>query len=350
MSRTRARPSPTRCPRDASPFRKGAGNAVELGAIVAFGFSPLWLLAGASDVLRGTRVYLDELVGELERAGVLVQESRFETVDDLLGALEGASGGTARLIDIPPLALSELKQTLVELRGDAGSLPPPEELARLFTGLRTQAAREQRSLLEVSTGIGLAFVVSARSVGSRHVAVPVPGGLAAAPRRRLRRLRPPRRRPVRPRHRRALRPRAAVAHRARAHAPAADLSRKSTGSPVAVSATLWDCCSVSPFPRALGAAMCCLFTALLAVGAARAGDFTATGSVTNVVDGDTIDVRLASGKSERIRIIGIDTPERGACWASEATSATRRLALGKRVTLIGDGTQDTRDRYGRLLA
>ncbi len=152
--------------------RKGAGNAVELGAIVAFGFSPLWLLAGASDVLRGTRVYLDELVGELGRAGVLVQESRFETVDDLLGALEGASGSTARLIDIPPLALSELKQTLVELRGDAGSLPPPEELARLFTGLRTQAAREQRSLLEVSTGIGLAFVVSARSVGSRHVAVP----------------------------------------------------------------------------------------------------------------------------------------------------------------------------------
>ena len=43
-------------------FRKGAGNAVELGAVVAFGFSPLWLLAGASDVLRGTRLYLDELM------------------------------------------------------------------------------------------------------------------------------------------------------------------------------------------------------------------------------------------------------------------------------------------------
>ena len=168
--------SPTVEPEALAPrrlaVRKGAGNAVELGSIVAFGFSPLWLLAGASDVLHGTRVYLDELVAELKRAGVLAQESGFETVDDVLGALEGTSGGAARLIDIPPLALSELKVTLAELRGGAGSLPSGEELARLFRGLRNEAARERRSLLEVSTGIGLAFVVSARSVGSRHVAVP----------------------------------------------------------------------------------------------------------------------------------------------------------------------------------
>ncbi|MGI8606960.1 MAG: hypothetical protein ACR2L0_07400, partial [Gaiellaceae bacterium] len=31
--------------------RKGAGNAVELGSIAAFGFSPPWLRAGASDLL-----------------------------------------------------------------------------------------------------------------------------------------------------------------------------------------------------------------------------------------------------------------------------------------------------------
>ena len=32
-----------------------------------------------------------------------------------------------------------------------------------------------------------------------------------------------------------------------------------------------------------------------------------------VVDGDTVDVRLTSGRTERIRLIGIDTPERGKC-------------------------------------
>ena len=36
--------------------RKTAGNVVELGSIAAVGFSPLWLLAGASDVLHGSRL------------------------------------------------------------------------------------------------------------------------------------------------------------------------------------------------------------------------------------------------------------------------------------------------------
>jgi micrococcal nuclease len=95
---------------------------------------------------------------------------------------------------------------------------------------------------------------------------------------------------------------------------------------------------------------CCVLLALVAAVAAQAGDFTKRGAVTRVVDGDTIDVRLTNGKTERVRLIGVDTPEKGACWSSQATAATRRLAQGKKVTLIGDGTQDTRDRYGRLLA
>ena len=49
-------------------LRKGAGNVVELGSIAAFGFSPLWLLAGASDVAHGSRVYLAALTAELKRA------------------------------------------------------------------------------------------------------------------------------------------------------------------------------------------------------------------------------------------------------------------------------------------
>ena len=45
--------------------------------------------------------------------------------------------------------------------------------------------------------------------------------------------------------------------------------------------------------------------------AVTAGAFTYRGTVTRVVDGDTLDVRLTSGKTERVRLIGIDTPERG---------------------------------------
>ena len=152
--------------------RKAGGNVVELGSILAFGFSPLWLLAAAADITRGTRVYLDALVSELKAAGVLAKEAEFASVDDLLAALEGASGTTARLIDIPPLELEGLKRSLSDLRDDAKGLPTPPELAAVYQGLVAEADREQRSLLEVSVGMGLAFFNSARKVGRQHVLDP----------------------------------------------------------------------------------------------------------------------------------------------------------------------------------
>jgi hypothetical protein len=152
--------------------RKGAGNVVELGSILAFGFSPLWLLAATSDVTRGSRVYLRELVAELKAAGVVAEEADVGSVDELLAVLEGTSGRTARLIDLPPLELEELRTSLQELRSGASELPSQEELARVYEGLRLEAAREQRSLLEVSSGIGLAFLLSARNVSRTHLVAP----------------------------------------------------------------------------------------------------------------------------------------------------------------------------------
>ena len=122
--------------------RKGAGNAVELGSIFAFGFSPLWLLAAAADVTHGTRVYLDALVGELKAAGVVARDAELASVDDLLASLEGASGTTARLIDIPPLEVQALRQSLSDLRENAEGLPTPAELAAVYAGLVDEADRD----------------------------------------------------------------------------------------------------------------------------------------------------------------------------------------------------------------
>jgi hypothetical protein len=152
--------------------RKAAGNVVELGSIAAFGFSPLWLLAAASDVLHGSRVYLHALSEELKRAGVVDESLEVDSVDGVLAALEGASGRTASLVDVPPLELAELRRSVAEFRADADALPSPEELASLYRGLRATAAAERRPLLEVSQGIGLAFLLSARSVGQTHLSVP----------------------------------------------------------------------------------------------------------------------------------------------------------------------------------
>lgn len=65
--------------------------------------------------------------------------------------------------------------------------------------------------------------------------------------------------------------------------------------------------------------------------------------VTHVVDGDTVD--LDSGDS--VRLVGIDTPERGECGFGPAQSAMKRLVLGKEVTLV-ESDEDA-DKYGRLL-
>lgn len=83
-------------------------------------------------------------------------------------------------------------------------------------------------------------------------------------------------------------------------------------------------------------------------------------TITKAVDGDTVKVR-AYGAARRfytIRLIGIDAPESSAlrygradCGGADAKRYMKRIApYGLRVTLRTDPTQDTFDRYGRLLA
>jgi endonuclease YncB( thermonuclease family) len=77
------------------------------------------------------------------------------------------------------------------------------------------------------------------------------------------------------------------------------------------------------------------------------------GTIVKVVDGDTVDVRLRSGKEKRVRLVGIDTPEvyNGTeCGGPEASRSLKRLLpIGTRVRLVSDPTQDRVDRYGRIL-
>lgn len=77
------------------------------------------------------------------------------------------------------------------------------------------------------------------------------------------------------------------------------------------------------------------------------------GKVVKVVDGDTVDVKLKSGKKERVRIIGIDTPEvygGEECYGPEASANAKGVfKKGAKVTLLSDPTQDLEDAYDRLL-
>ena len=73
-----------------------------------------------------------------------------------------------------------------------------------------------------------------------------------------------------------------------------------------------------------------------------------------MVDGDTFDVDI-NGKIERLRMIGIDTPETVdprkpvQCFGREASNKAKELLSGQAVYLEADESQGDRDKYGRLL-
>ena len=65
--------------------------------------------------------------------------------------------------------------------------------------------------------------------------------------------------------------------------------------------------------------------------------------VTYVIDGDTFDI----DSGERVRLFGIDTPERDECYFDESTDFVRAWLEGQTVRLEQDVRE--RDVYGRLL-
>ena len=149
--------------------RKTAGNVVELSSFLAVGWSPLWLLAGASDLVGGTKAYLRMLVAELRDAGVLAADAEVATFEELLTALEGTSGVLADAIDVPPLNLASARTSWQELRRQAADLPDAADLEKIFAELQLAARQEDRSMLEVSSMVALGAVRTGVKLGNVHI-------------------------------------------------------------------------------------------------------------------------------------------------------------------------------------
>jgi hypothetical protein len=149
--------------------RKFTGNVLEWASIFAVGFSPLWVLAAASDVMGGSKAYLRALVTELEASGHLPQDTDVASYEELLSRLETGSGVLADAIDVPPMSLREARASFDALRRQASDLPPAEDLATLFREMQAIARREDRSLTEVSAALGLAAAKAGLEMGNVHV-------------------------------------------------------------------------------------------------------------------------------------------------------------------------------------
>jgi len=143
--------------------RRTAGNAVEVLGIVAFRASPVWVLAALADLCGVGRHMIPEMADALREQGLLDKDAEFTNVDQLLDGLERTSSRLAATINAPPLDVAGLRKEWEALREDARSLnpaglPSPDTVRSLWAELKTESARQERSVFETSSVMAVSAV------------------------------------------------------------------------------------------------------------------------------------------------------------------------------------------------
>lgn len=143
--------------------RRTAGNAVEALGLVAFRASPVWVLAALSDLAGMGRQLIPELTAALKSQGLLDKEAEYESVDQMLDGLERTSSRLASSINTPPLDIAGLRREWSALRDDVkgmtpDKLPSRESIRQVWTDLKTEAARQERSVFETSSIMAVSAV------------------------------------------------------------------------------------------------------------------------------------------------------------------------------------------------
>ena len=172
--------------------RRTAGNVVEVLGIVAFRASPVWVLAALADVCGAGRQLIPEMADALKEEGLLEKDAQFTSVDQMLDGLERTSSRLAGAINTPPLDVAGLRAEWDAIRNEAraiqpGSLPTSETIGAMWTQLKTESARQNRSIFETSSMMALSalrslpgnarwFYASARAGAARTGEI-VAGGL-----------------------------------------------------------------------------------------------------------------------------------------------------------------------------
>jgi hypothetical protein len=146
--------------------RRTAGNAIEVLGIVAFRASPVWILAALADVCGMGRQLIPELTEALKAQGLLEADAQFTTVDQMLDGLERTTTHLASAVNTPPLDVKALRTEWDALREDArqlpqASLPSWESISAVWTNLKAESVRQDRSIFETSS---LLAISAARSL------------------------------------------------------------------------------------------------------------------------------------------------------------------------------------------
>jgi len=143
--------------------RRSAGNVIEMLGVVAFRASPVWVLAALADVCGMGRQVIPEIADALKAQRLLDKDTEFTTVDQMLDGLERTSARLAATINAPPLDVAGLRQEWDAIRREAGTVPLPsrETIATVWSELKTESQRQDRSIFETSSMMAIS---AARSI------------------------------------------------------------------------------------------------------------------------------------------------------------------------------------------
>jgi len=143
--------------------RRTAGNAVEVLGVVAFRASPVWVLAALADLCGAGRQLIPEIAGALKAEHLLDEDTEFTSVDQMLDGLEKTSSRLAATINTPPLDIPGLRREWEAVRHEARGLhpvglPSRDTISQVWSELKAESARQERSVFETSSMMALATV------------------------------------------------------------------------------------------------------------------------------------------------------------------------------------------------
>lgn len=140
--------------------KKAVGNFLDFAGLATLHVSPMWVLAAVSDIAYGSSTYLKELAVELEKQGIIDEASTIHHVDDVLDAIQNASGSVASSFDKPPFSVEELQAFVNETRAQAANadvrkLIPEREMRQYWQSLQQTARQENVSMFEAATAVAM---------------------------------------------------------------------------------------------------------------------------------------------------------------------------------------------------
>lgn len=143
--------------------RRTAGNAIEALGLVAFRASPVWVLAALADLAGLGRQLIPEIAEALKQKGLIDADAQFTSVDQLLDGMERTSARLAASINTPPLDVAGLREEWNALREEArrlqpASLPSADSLSQVWSGIKADAAEQNRSVFETSSLMALSAI------------------------------------------------------------------------------------------------------------------------------------------------------------------------------------------------